>query len=55
MYKIVEIIFHVYSDDICDEAYDDSFHQKIELIPYNAIIAKTTAIDGIYENSCTQN
>ena len=53
MYKIVEIILHVCSDGICDEAYDDSFHQKIELIPYNATIAKTTAINGIYKNSCT--
>ena len=35
-----------YGDTICDQAYNDSFHQKLEPIQYNAVLAITKAIRG---------
>ena len=35
-----------YGDIIYDQAYNASFHQKIELLQYNACLAKTGAIRG---------
>ena len=35
-----------YSDIIYDQAYNLSFHQKLELIQYNAALALTRAIRG---------
>ena len=35
-----------YSDIIYDQAYNTSFHQKLELLQYNACLAITGAIRG---------
>ena len=35
-----------YGDTIHDQAYNDSFHQKLESIQYNAALAMTGAIRG---------
>ena len=35
-----------YGDSIYDQAYNDSFHQKLESIQYNAALAITGAIRG---------
>ena len=35
-----------YGDIIYDQAYNASFHQKLELLQYNACLAKTGAIRG---------
>ena len=35
-----------YGDIICDQAYNASFHQKLELLLYNACLAITGAIRG---------
>ena len=37
-----------YGDTIYDQAYNDSFHQKLESIQYNAALAITGAIRGNY-------
>ena len=35
-----------YGDIIYDQAYNSSFHQKLELIQYNPVLALTGAIRG---------
>ena len=35
-----------YGDTIYDQAYNNSFHQKLESIKYNAALASTGAIRG---------
>ena len=35
-----------YGNIICDQTYNDSFHQKMESIQYNAALAITGAIRG---------
>ena len=46
MYKVfVRPDLH-YGDILCDQAYNASFHQKLDKIQYNAYIAITGAIRG---------
>ena len=43
-----------YGDTIYDQAYNDSFHQKLESIQYNAALAITGAIRGNYSEKLYQ-
>ena len=46
IYKSFIRIHLVYEDIIYDQAYNASFHQKLELLQYNACLAITGAIRG---------
>ena len=43
-----------HGDTIYDQAYNDSFHQKLESIQYNAALAITGAIRGNYSEKLYQ-
>ena len=44
-----------YSDIIYDQAYNASFHQKLELLQYNASLAITRAIRDTSKENYTKN
>ena len=44
-----------YGDIIYDQAYNASFHQKLELLQYNASLAITRAIRDTSKESYTKN
>lgn len=44
-----------YGDIIFDEAYNASFHRKLESIQYNASLAITGAIEVALKKSSTRN
>ena len=44
-----------YGDNIYDQAYKESFHQKLESIQYIAALAITRAIRGILERNFIKN
>ena len=46
IYKIFIRPHFDYGDTIYDQAYDDSFHQKLGSIQHNAVLALTGAIRG---------
>ena len=46
MYKALVRPYLDYGDMIYDEAYNKTFHQKIESIQYNACLALSGAIRG---------
>ena len=46
VYKVFRRLYLHYGDIIYDQTYNDSFHQKMESIQYNAALAITDATRG---------
>ena len=54
IYKAFVRLHLDYGDTIYGQAYNDSFHQKLESIQYNAALAITGAIRGNYSEKLYQ-
>ena len=55
IYKAFVVPHFDYGDNIYDQAYKESFHQKLESIQYIAALAITRAIRGILERNFIKN
>ena len=47
IYKVFVRTYLDYDDVIYDEAYNETFHQKLEFIQYNACLAPSRTITGL--------
>ena len=55
MYKALVIPHLDYCDMIYEEAYNETFHQKLESIQYNACLAYQELLEDHQEKNLTMN